>query len=101
MDIQRRDFIKGCLAASVLLLPGIADAATHKTHKTHKKTDKAGLKSKSRIEKSIKASFGDGFSVRDFTQSKGRTIANIENSGNRYKVSSTNLLDWKIEEASF
>jgi hypothetical protein len=97
MDIQRRDFIKGCVTASVLLLPGIADAATHKTHKTNK----AGLKSKSHIEKSIKASFGDGFSVRDFTQSKGRTIANIENFGNRYKVSSTNLLDWKIDEASF
>ena len=95
MDIQRRAFIKGCVTASVLLLPGIADAATHK------KTNKAGLKSKSRIEKSIKADFGDGFSVRDFTESKGRTIANIENAGNRYKVSSTNLLDWKIEEASF
>jgi hypothetical protein len=95
MDIQRRDFIKGCVTASVLLLPGIANAATHK------KTNKEALKSKSRIEKSIKASFGDSFSVRDFTQSKGRTIANIEHSGNRYKVSSTNLLDWKIEEASF
>ena len=98
MDIQRRDFIKGCVTASVLLLPGIADAATHKTHK---KTNKADLKSKSRIEKSIKASFGDGFSLRNFTRSKGRTIANIENFGNRYKVSSTNLLDWKIDEASF
>jgi hypothetical protein len=95
MDIQRRDFIKGCVTASVLLLPGISDAATHK------KTHKAGLKSKSRIDKSIKASFGDGFSVRDFMQSKGRTIANIEHAGNRYKVSSTNLLDWKIEKASF
>lgn len=95
MDIQRRDFLKGCVTASVLLLPGIADAATHK------KTNKVGLKSKSRIEKSIKASFGDGFSVRDFMQSKGRTIANIEHFGNRYKVSSTNLLDWKIEKASF
>ena len=95
MDIQRRDFIKGCVTASVLLLPGIANAVTHK------KTNKAALKSKSRIEKSIKASFGDSFSVRDYTQSNGRTIANIEHSGNRYKVSSTNLLDWKIEEASF
>jgi hypothetical protein len=96
MDIQRREFIKGCLTASVLLLPGIAYATTHKKHK---KKSKAGIRS--RIETSIKASFGDGFSVRDFTHSKGRTTANIENSGNRYKVSSPNLLDWKIEEASF
>ena len=94
MNIKRRDFVKGCATVSVLLLPGIADAATHK------KTNKVGLKSKSRIEKSIKASFGDGFSVRDFMQSKGRTIANIEHFGDRYAVASADLLDWKIVKAS-
>ena len=28
MDIKRRDFVKGCATVSVLLLPGIASAAS-------------------------------------------------------------------------
>ncbi|WP_439924500.1 twin-arginine translocation signal domain-containing protein [Nitrobacter sp. JJSN] len=96
MDIQRRDFVKGCATASILLLPGIASAATGK------KANKASApESPSDIEKSIKASFGGGFSVGDHTQSGGRTRATIEHFGNRYTVVSPDLLDWKIVEASF
>ena len=71
MDIKRRDFVKGCATVSVLLLPGIASAAS-----------------------------GGGFSVRDYSQSNGRTYANIEHFGNRYAVASADLLDWKIVKAS-
>lgn len=54
----------------------------------------------SRIEKSIKASFGGGFSVRAHTQSDGLICADIEHLGNRYEVASADLLDWKIVRSS-
>jgi predicted GNAT superfamily acetyltransferase len=89
MDIKRRDFVKGCATVSVLLLPGIASAASGEN------TNRASA-SRSQVEKSIKANFGGGFSVRDYSQSNGRTYANIEHFGNRYAVASADLLDWKI-----
>ena len=95
MDIKRRDFVKGCAAASVLLLPGIASAA-----KGENANNAPASGADSPIEKSIKASFGGGFSVRAHTQSDGLTCADIEHFGNRYAVASADLLDWKIVGSS-
>ena len=95
MDIERRDFIKGLAAASLLLLPGSAASARCETANNPPSSDAA-----SRIEKSIKASFGGGFSIRAHTQSDGLTYADIEHFGNRYAVTSADLLDWKIAGAS-
>ena len=89
MDIARRDFVRGCAASSVLLLVGINSAA--KGEETH---------NDSHIEKSIKASFGGGFSVRSHAQSDGLSYADIEHCGNRYAVASADLLDWKIVRSS-
>lgn len=91
MTINRRGFVKGCAAAGVLLLPGIAGAATLASRQ-HASAPDAGM----RIEKSIKAGFGGGFSVRAHTQSGGWTYADIEHFGTRYKVASLDLLDWQI-----
>lgn len=97
MDINRRDFVKGCAAASVLLLPGIAIADIVKGENAYHASASA---SDLHTEKSIKASFGGGFSVRAHTQSDGLTYADIEHFGNRYRVASADLLDWKIVESS-
>jgi predicted GNAT superfamily acetyltransferase len=95
MDIKRRDFIKGCATVSALLLPGIAGAAGGEN------TNRASASEfRSQVEKSIKANFGGGFSVWDYTHLNGRTYANIEHFGNRYAVASADLLDWKIVRAS-
>ena len=95
MDIKRRDFVKWCATVPLLLLPGIAGAASGEN--TNRASDSA---SRSQVEKSIKANFGGGFSVRDYTQSNGRTCADIEHFGNRYAVASADLLDWRIVGAS-
>jgi hypothetical protein len=95
MDIKRRDFVKGCAAASVLLLPGIASAATGENA-----NNAPASGTDSHIEKSIKASFGGGFSVRAHAQSDGLTYADIEHFGNRYAVTSADLLDWKVVRSS-
>ncbi|HWK70161.1 twin-arginine translocation signal domain-containing protein [Pollutimonas sp. M17] len=91
MNIKRRDFVKGCAAASacMVLLPGIASAAKGQNANNTQA-------SSADIEKSIKAGFGGGFSVRGHSRSNGLTYANIEHSGNRYAVASADLLDWKI-----
>lgn len=91
MDIERRDFVMGCAAVSALLLAGIGSAANGATAKN---APASGIDS--RIEKSIKASFGGGFSVRAHAQSDGLTYADIEHFGNRYAVASADLLDWRI-----
>ncbi|SEF12510.1 hypothetical protein SAMN02787142_7842 [Burkholderia sp. WP9] len=95
MDVKRRDFVKWCAAASVLLLPGIASAA-----KGENANNAPVSGADSQTEKSIKASFGGGFSVRAQTQSGGLTYADIEHFGNRYAVASADLLDWKIVGSS-
>lgn len=95
MDIKRRDVIKGCAAASVLLLAGIDGAA-----KGERANNAPASGTDSHIEKSIKASFGGGFSVRAHTQTDGLTYADIEHFGNRYAVASADLLDWKIVRSS-
>lgn len=91
MTIMRRDFIKGCTAACVLLLPGIAVAT-----KSAKATIALASDVDRHIRKSIKASFGGGFSVRNHSQSDGLTFADIEHLGTQYSVTSADLLDWKI-----
>ncbi len=95
MDIKRRDFVWGGAAASALLLAGIDNAATGENA-----NNAAASGIDSQIEKSIKASFGGGFSVRAHTRSGGLTYADIEHFGNRYVVASADLLDWKIIRSS-
>ena len=91
MNITRRDFIKGCATACVLMVPGIASVAT-----SLHSNEAAVLGADLRINKSIKAGFGDGFSVRAHRQSNGLTYAEIEHVGNRYSVVSADLVDWKL-----
>lgn len=97
MSIKRRDFIKGCAAAGVLLLPGIA-AATKGTNAgaDANANNAAASAAEQHIQKSIKASFGGGFSVRTHSQSNGLTCAEIEHLRTRYSVASADLLDWQI-----
>ncbi len=96
MDIKRRDFVKGCAAASVLSVAGIDSGAA----KGESANNTPPLGTDSYIEKSIKAGFGGGFSVRTHIQSDGLTYADIEHFGNRYAVASADLLDWKIVRPS-
>lgn len=96
MDIKRRNFVKGCVAASVLLVPGIASAKI-----VAKATGTPASGVDLHIVKSIKASFGGGFSVVAHSQSNGLTYADIEHYGNRYEVASADLLDWDILKSSF
>lgn len=95
MEIKRRDFVNGCAAAAALLLAGVDSAA-----KGENASNGSASGADSYIEKSIKASFGGGFSVRAYTQSDGLTYADIEHFGNRYAVASADLLDWKIIRSS-
>lgn len=93
MNIKRRDFVKGCAAACVLLVPGIAFATKGANANAN---NAAASAADTQIQKSIKASFGGGFSVRTHSQSDGFTYAEIEHFGTRYSVASADLLDWKI-----
>ncbi len=93
MKIKRRDFIKGCAAACVLSVPGIA-LATKGANANVNNT--AASDTNTQIQKSIKAGFGGGFSVRAHSRSGGFTYADIEHFDTRYSVVSTDLLDWKI-----
>jgi hypothetical protein len=91
MNITRRDFIKACATAGVLMVPGLASAATS-LNSNEAAVQGADL----RINKSIKAGFGGGFSVRAHRQSNGLTYAEIEHVGNRYSVVSADLVEWQI-----
>ncbi len=95
MDVKRRGLIKGGAAASLLLLAGVNSAA-----KGENENNAPASGSDSHIERSIKASFGGGFSLRAHIQSDGLTYADIEHFGNRYVVASVDLLDWKIVRSS-
>ncbi len=95
MEIKRRDFVRGCAAMSVLGLTSIDGAAEGEDLNNAETSSVA-----SHIEKSIKASFGGGFSVRTHTQADGMTCADIEHLGNRYTVASADFLDWKIIRSS-
>lgn len=91
MDIERRDFVRGCAAASVLLLAGIDGGA-----RGENANNAPASVADSHIERSVKASFGGGLSVRAHTRSDGLTYADIEHFGSRYAAASADLLDWKI-----
>ena len=94
MTINRREFIKGCTSACVLLVPGLAGAAALQSNLGSRAID-AGAQ----IEKSIKAGFGGGFALRGHRQSEGMIYAEIEHQGNRYTVASADRIDWKILSA--
>ncbi|MBB5374503.1 twin-arginine translocation pathway signal protein [Acidocella aromatica] len=91
MDIGRRGFVNACGAASVLLVPGIANAKIWENSK-----NSAGSVADARVDKSIRASFGSGFAVRSHARANGLTYADIEHVGNRYVVASGDLQDWEI-----
>lgn len=93
MNINRRDFVKGCAAVCVVSLPGIALAA-----KGASMAQASGAEID--LEKSIKASFGGGFSLRSHSQVNGLTYAHIEHRGNQYAVASANSFDWQIMQTS-
>lgn len=94
MNTTRRDFIKGCTSACVLLVPGLADAAA-----LGGTSSPSTANTEKHIEKSIKAGFGGGFALRGHRQSGDLTYAEIEHHGNRYTVASADLVDWKILSA--
>lgn len=92
MGARRRDFFKACL---VLVLPGITNDAGRWT------TD--DLRSASidpEIGNSIKAAFGDGFSILSCARSGTLVHADIEHCGNRYAIASEDALDWRIIRSS-
>ena len=92
MGARRRDFFKVCL---VLVLPGIMHDAGRWT------TD--DLRSASidpEIGNSIKAAFGDGFSILSCARSGTLVHADIEHCGNRYAIASEDSLDWRIISSS-
>lgn len=95
MEIKRREFVKGFLVAGALSLPGISLAM-----QSRPASKVASSRIDSHIEKSIKAGFGGGFSLKAHRQANGLTYADIEHSGNRYSVASADLLDWKILSAA-
>jgi hypothetical protein len=93
VNIKRRDFVKACAAVSVLLLPRIASAAKHANENVNA-APVSGVDPQ--IERSIRANFGGGFSVRTHRHVGALTYADIEHFGNRYVVASADLLDWQI-----
>lgn len=93
--MKRRDFVKGCTAAALFLLPGVTNVA--KAAGANRAPTSGADK---HVEKAIKASFGGGFSVRAHNQSQGLTYAEIEHFNNRYVVASADLVDWKIVRSS-
>lgn len=93
MSLTRRSFIKGCTAVAVVGIPTLHSAQACQEHALDTATA-------TRIEKSIKASFGGGFSLQAHRQSGQHIYANIEHRGNRYTVSTTDLFDWAILSAA-
>lgn len=91
MSITRRDFFKGCATLGVLMVPALAGAAKAQVIK-HPVDPNVALS----IEKSIKAGFGGGFSLLAYHEESGQTFAQIEHSGNRYRVVSADRMDWVI-----
>ncbi len=98
MEVNRRDFVKCRAVASALLLPSISITSIVKGENAYQAS--AAVPDLD-TEKSIKAYFGGGFSVRGhIIQSGGLIYADIEHFGNRYRVASAILLVWKIVESS-
>jgi len=93
MDSKRRVIVKVLGATPVIPVIGCVRAGQREGAALFP-TDVAEL------EKSIKAGFGGSFLVNAHLQSNGLTYANIEHRGNRYLVTSTDLIDWKIVSSS-
>ncbi len=92
MNSQRRRFMQACGAASAMMLPGLAGASRLPGPDAH---SSAGPSS-AQIEKSIKAGFGGGFSVRSH-RCDGRLVhADIQHAGTCYRVVSQDLFDWHV-----
>lgn len=98
MGIKRRNFIKMCGAASLAFLPGVAIAEKYGSAGKYANANAAHAPTgaEARIRKSIRAHFGDSFSVRKHGRSRGLTYADIEHAGNLYTVHSRDLENWKI-----
>ena len=93
--MDRRHFIKtaGALtgSASVLSIASLAQAGPV--------PGMSGAQVQ-RVRTSIQASFGPGFQVIASEPSPQGTHALIEHQGNLYKVSSADLLDWEVVQAT-
>lgn len=92
MGTKRRDFFKACL---VMVLPGVVNDAGWLT--TY---DLQSASIDPEIENSIKAAFGDGFSILSCARSGALVHADIEHCGNRYAIASEDSLDWRILSSS-
>jgi hypothetical protein len=92
MGARRRDFFKACL---VLVLPGITNDAGRWTA-----DDLRSASIDPEIGNSIKAAFGDGFSILSCARSGTLVQADIEHCGNRYAIASEDSLDWRIIRSS-
>ena len=92
MNLKRRDFVGACAATFAYFGSGFVIAASG--------SSSSSAAGRAAIEKSIKASFGGGFSLLSYSMTGSSTSAKIENSGNQYTVTSVNLLDWKIIKSS-
>ena len=90
MSLSRRNFIKGCTIAGCLLMPGMASSGKDQGIKQSQNGD-----ADADVKRSIKAGFGDGFSLHAHCRSNGLTYADIEHLGTRYKVVSADLVEWK------
>jgi|GEM_PF-1238772 hypothetical protein len=98
MDLKRRTLGKLFLCA--VAFTGLSPSFAAGQKNSNESAQSAQSTSGADTEKSIKASFGGGFSMLTHSKSDGITYARIENFGNEYTVSSKNLLDWKIIEST-
>jgi len=98
MDLKRRTL--GKLFLSMMAFAGLSPSFAAVQKGADESANSAQFASEVELEKSIKASFGGGFSVLSHSKTDGITYARIENFGNEYTVSSKNLLDWKIIEST-
>lgn len=92
MGARRRDFFKACL---VLVLPGIMNDPGRWT-----RDDLRSASIDPELGNSIKAAFGDGFSILSCARSGTLVHADIEHCGNRYAIVSADALDWRIIRSS-
>lgn len=92
MDVKRREFVKLSGTASALLISGSVSAGLL----NNKKDSALNPEQLQALEKTIKANFGDGFSIKASTQENGKTFAKIEHLENYYIVCSNDQLHWKI-----
>ena len=98
MDLKRRALAK--LFLSAIAFTGLSPLFAVAQTRSDESVKSGQTVSEDQLEKSIKASFGGGFSVLSHSKTDGVTFAKIENFGNQYTVSSKNMLDWEIIEST-